>query len=202
MFKIAVVLGSTRPKRFGDKPAQWIFHELGRRDGVNPSYLDLRDFPMPFFDLPLPPSGIAGDYGSAAVKAWRRKIGEADAYIFIVAEYNHGYTAVLKNAMDFLSKEWNEKPIGFVGYGGLGASRAIEQLRLVAIELQMAPVRNAVHLPISLYSSMAKEEGPIDPERFQPVQDAANKMIDQILWWAEALKAAREKATQVSARAA
>jgi NAD(P)H-dependent FMN reductase len=196
MLKIAVVLGSTRPKRFGEKPARWILHELAQRARVDATLLDLRDFPMPFFDLSVPPSGRTDDYGSSTVKAWRRKIDEADAYVVVAAEYNHGYTAVLKNAIDFLHKEWNEKPIGFVGYGGLGGSRAIEQLRLVAIELQMAPVRNAVHLPVGLYLSMANEEGSIDPKRFQPVQDAADKMIDQLLWWGEALKAARGKTAQ------
>ena len=193
MTKIAVILGSTRPKRFGEKPARWIFDEVKKRKGVEAEFLDLRDYPMPFYDQPASPAWMQGEFGTDVVKRWTRKIGEADGFIIIAAEYNRGYTAVLKNAIDFVYKGWNNKPVGFVGYGNVGGARAVEQLRLVAIELQMAPVKQAVHLPVDLYMSMMNEEAPVDAARFAPVQQAADTMLDQLLVWTEALKTVREK---------
>ena len=193
MTKIAVILGSTRPKRFGEKPARWIFDEVKKRKGVEVEFLDLRDYPMPFYDQPASPAWMQGEFGTDVVKRWTRKIAEADGFIIIAAEYNRGYTAVLKNAIDFVYKEWNNKPVGFVSYGAVGGTRAVEQLRLVAIEMQMAPVRQAVHLPLDLYMSMMNEEAPVDAARFAPVQQAADTMLDQLLVWAEALKTVREK---------
>ena len=202
MLKIAVILGSTRPKQFGEKPARWILDELKKRKGVEAVFLDLRDYPMPFFDLPTSPAWTQGEYGSDAVKAWRKQIEGADGFIIVSPEYNRGYSAVLKNAIDFLYKEWSNKPVGFVGYGNTGGARAIEQLRLVAVELEMAPIRHAVHLPVDLYISMMNEEAPVDAERFKPVQPAADKMLDQLLWWAEVLKSAREKSAHEAAQKA
>ena len=110
-------------------------------------------------------------------------------------EYNRSVAGVMKNAFDWVYKEWNRKAIGFVGYGAVGGGRAIEHMRTIAIELQLAPVRQAVHLPADVYMSMMKEEAPVDAARFQPVQQAADGMIDQLLWWAGALKGAREGET-------
>jgi NAD(P)H-dependent FMN reductase len=193
MSKIAVILGSTRPKRFGEKPARWIFDELRKRPGVEAELLDLREFPLPFFDEPKSPAYADGNFGPDIVQRWTKKIRDADGFIITAAEYNRGYTAVLKNAIDWVYREWNNKPVGFVGYGGVGGARAIEQLRLVAIELQMAPIRQGVHLPIDLYVSMMNDEAPIEAKRFAPVQSTADAMLDQLLWWTDALKTAREK---------
>ena len=165
-------------------------------------FLDLRDYPMPFFDMPASPAWTPGEYGTDAVKAWRKQIADADGFIIVSPEYNRGYSAVLKNAIDFLYNEWSNKPVGFVGYGNAGGARAIEQLRLVAVELEMAPIRHAVHLPVDLYISMMNEEAPVDAERFKPVQPNADKMLDQLLWWAEVLKAARERTAQETAQKA
>jgi NAD(P)H-dependent FMN reductase len=202
MLKIAVILGSTRPKRFGEKPARWIFDELKKRKGVEAVFLDLRDYPMPFFDMPASPAWTQGEYGTDAVTAWRKQIADADGFIIVSPEYNRGYSAVLKNAIDFLYNEWNDKPVGFVAYGSVGGARVVEQLRLVAVELQMMPVRHGVHLPVDLYLSMMNDEAPVDAERFKPVQQAADKMLDQLVFWAGAMKTAREKAQREAAQKA
>ena len=193
MPRIAVILGSTRQKRFGEKPARWVFEELKKRKGVEAEFLDLRDYPMPFYDLPASPNRLQGEYGTEPVIRWRKRIGQADGFIIVAPEYNHGYSATLKNAIDYVYKEWNNKPVGFVSYGNVGGARAVEQLRLVAIELQMAPIRAAVHVPVDIYMAIMNEEAPVNPERFKPVQSAADAMLDQLLWWTDALKAARER---------
>lgn len=193
MLRIAVILGSTRQKRFGEKPARWVFDELKKRKGVEAEFLDLRDYPMPFYDLPASPIRLQGEYGTEPVIRWRKRIGEADGFIIVAPEYNHGYSATLKNALDYVYKEWNNKPVGFVSYGNVGGARAVEQLRLVAIELQMAPIRAAVHVPVDIYMAIMNEEAPVNPQRFKTVQSAADMMLDQLLWWTDALKVARER---------
>lgn len=139
--KIQVILGSTRQGRFGEKIASWVM-----KHATEAERLDLRDYPLPFFDESVSPSSIKEPYINPAVVKWTKKIAEGNAYLVITPEYNHGYPAVLKNALDYVYKEWNGKKIGFVGYGTVGAARAIEQLRQVAIELQMVPIKAAVHI--------------------------------------------------------
>ncbi len=192
MSKIAVIIGSTRPGRFSEKPARWILEELKKRKGVTAELLDLRDYPMPFFDQAASPSWLPEGFGDDVVRAWTRKIDEADGFVIIAPEYNRGYTAVLKNAIDFVYKEWNNKAVGFVSYGGVGGARAVEQLRLVSIELQLAPVRQAVHLPLDVYLALRNEET-ATAAQFAPAQSQADTMLDQLLIWTEALKSARAK---------
>ena len=139
--KIQVILGSTRQGRFGEKIASWVMEHAAEAE-----LLDLRDYPLPFFDESVSPSSIKEPYTNPAVAKWTKKISEGDAYLVITPEYNHGYPAVPKNALDYVYKEWNGKKIGFVGYGVVGAVRAIEQLRQDAIELRMIPLRDAVHI--------------------------------------------------------
>ncbi len=153
--------------------------------------LDLRDYPLPFFDEPISPARFHGIYPNPIAAAWAKKIDEADGYIIVSPEYNHGYSAVLKNALDWTFHEWNNKPVAFVSYGGVGGARGVEQLRLVAIELEMAPIRHAVHIPGDVYRAVMSEETPVDPERFKPSEPAADRMLDQLIWWAKALKTAR-----------
>ena len=186
---IKVILGSTRQGRFSEKPGAWILGELKKRAEVEAELLDLRDFPMPFFEEAVTPSSKKEPYTNAAVAAWTKKIGEGDAYIIIAPEYNHGYPAVLKNALDYVSQEWNKKPVAFISYGSAMGARSVEQLRQVAIELQMAPVRNAIHMPWD--TVVAGSNG--DPETFTPYAERATGLIEQLLWWADALKAARAK---------
>ena len=121
-------------------------------------------------------------------RRWQAKLAEFDAFIFTAAEYNHGPTAVLKNALDYADAEWSNKPVGFVGYGGVGGSRAVEQLRLVPIELQMAPIRSAVHILFS--GTLAVISGKKLSE-LDHLNQAARQTIDQLAWWAGALKRAR-----------
>ncbi|HTX19838.1 MAG TPA: NAD(P)H-dependent oxidoreductase, partial [Bacteroidota bacterium] len=109
--------------------------------------IDLRDWQLPMYDEPISPVSNKGIYTNPIGRKWADKIGEADGYIIVTPEYNHGYPAVLKNAIDWVFQEWRRKPVGFVSYGNLGGARVIEQLRQVVIELQMLPIRNAVHIP-------------------------------------------------------
>jgi NAD(P)H-dependent FMN reductase len=188
---ITTIIGSTRRNRFSEKPARWISDRSAARDGVRAELLDLRDYPLPFFDEPISPARFHGTYPNSVAAAWAKKIDEADGYIIVSPEYNHGYSAVLKNALDWTFHEWNNKPVAFVSYGGVGGARGVEQLRLVAIELEMAPIRHAVHIPGDVYRAVMNETTPVDPERFKPSEPAADRMLDQLIWWAKALKTAR-----------
>ena len=188
--KIQVILGSTRQGRFSDKPGKWILAEAQKKDGVEAELVDLRDFPLPFFDEPMGPASLQGKYSTEIAAQWAKKVAEADAYIIAAPEYNHGYPAVLKNALDYAYSEWNNKPIGFVSWGGVAGARSVEQLREVAIELQMAPIRNAVHIPS--FWTLLDEKGNLKADALDPMNDSAGKMLDQLIWWAKALKTARE----------
>lgn len=197
LIKIKVIIGSTRQGRFSEKPAQWIFEEAKKLEGVGAELLDLRDYEMPFFDSSMSPSMAKGQYSNETVKKWAEKINDGDAFIVVAPEYNHGYTAVLKNAMDVIYHEWNRKPVGFVSYGGALGARAVEQLRQVAVELQMAPIRNAIHIPVDIFMAGMMGKGPQGPEMFEPIRksqmgDPMERFFNDLLWWAKALKTARE----------
>ena len=150
MTVISVVIGSTRPGRFSEKPAQWILQRLEKRDGVDARLLDLRDFPMPFLDEPVPPA-MPGrpPYENDVVKKWTAAIAQSDGFVFVTPEYNYGPSAVLKNAIDWVYPEWNRKAAAFVSYGGAAGVRSVQQLRETAIEVQMAPIRSSVHIPVA-----------------------------------------------------
>jgi NAD(P)H-dependent FMN reductase len=188
---IHTIIGSTRPQRFSEKPARWICDQLAARSGLSAELVDLRDYPLPFFDELVSPARLKGTYSNPVATAWARKVGEADGYVIVAPEYNHAYPGVLKNALDWVFNEWNNKPVAFVSYGGVGGARAVEQLRLVAVELEMAPIRFAVHLPPEVYRAVMTHEVPVDPALFQPSQASADRMIDQLIWWGQALKTAR-----------
>ena len=191
MLNVAVILGSTRQGRFGEKPARWIFGELAKRKGVRAEFLDLRDYPMPFFNEAMSPGYISEPYKNEGVARWTKKIAAQDGFIVVAPEYNHSVGGEMKNAFDWVYKEWSRKPIGFVGYGTVGGGRAVEHMRLIAVELQMAPIRQGVHLPLDVYQSMMDKQAPVDPSLFAPVQQAADAMIDQLVWWTDTLKVAR-----------
>lgn len=186
--KISVIVGSTRPNRFSEKPAAWIFEEAKKREGVKMELLDLRDYPLPFYDEPISPSQVQdGAYTKPEVRTWAEKIKASDAFIIVSPEYNHGYPAVLKNSLDYIYTEWNNKAVGFVSYGSVAGGRAVEQLRLVAIELQMAPVRQGVHIPGS-YAFGMQEWKPLEDDS---LMRAAGTMISQVILWGNALREAR-----------
>lgn len=190
--KIKVIIGSTRRDRFSEKPAEWVSSEIKKRDGVEAELLDLRDYPMPFFDEAVPPAMKKEPYQNEIVKKWTGKIAEADGFIIITPEYNHGYPAVLKNALDYVYGEWNRKAVGFVSYGSVSGARSVEQLRQVAIELQMAPIRSAVHLSADKWTQVFMGKMPAN-ELFESSNEYLNKFFDDLLWWANALKTARQK---------
>jgi NAD(P)H-dependent FMN reductase len=190
--KLQVIIGSTRQNRFGEKPAQWIFEEAKKRAGIQAELVDLRDYPLPFFDEPIPPGAMKGNYPNPEVSRWAKKVAEADGYIIVTPEYNHGYPAVLKNALDNIYGEWSRKPVGFVSYGSVSGARSVEQLRQVVIELEMAPIRNAVHVPPDMFRAV--KAGTPDP--FEPLKGSAEKFFDQLLWWGRALRAAREESAR------
>jgi NAD(P)H-dependent FMN reductase len=187
---IGIVIGSTREGRFGDKPARWV-HELAMaRAGLSFELIDLRDHPLPFFDEPMSPAWAP--VKNEAARRWAEKLATLDGLIVVTPEYNHGPTAVLKNAFDYAYKEFSRKPIAFVGYGGVGAARAVEQLRLVAVELQMAPVRNAVHVGMVEFLGIWQQGKGF--EDYPHLAQAAGAMLDDLAWWAAALKTARSAA--------
>jgi NAD(P)H-dependent FMN reductase len=187
--KLAIVIGSIRPNRFADHPAEWITEIARRRGDFDVELIDLKDYPLPLFAEPASPA--YGESKDEVAQRWRKKVAEFDAYVFTAAEYNRGPTAALKNALDYAYKEWNNKPVSFVGYGGVGGARAVEQLRLNAIELQMAPIRTAVHIQMAVYLAVAKEDKKL--AEFDVLQQNAKDMLDQLAWWTSALKAAREE---------
>lgn len=190
MLAISVIVGSTREGRFSEKPAHWILGQLKKREGVDARLLDLRDFAMPFFDQPLTPA-MPGrpPYQPPVVQQWTSAIAQSDGFVFVTPEYNFGPSAVLKNALDWVYPEWNRKAAAFVSYGSAGGARAVQQLRANLIELQVAPVRYAVHLPIS--TLMAHYTGGDVEAALAESEKAAKPMIDDLLWWTSALKAAR-----------
>jgi NAD(P)H-dependent FMN reductase len=197
MLHIAFIVGSTRSNRFADIPTKWIASGAAARRDFQLDALDLREQNLPFFNEPTAPIYTEGRYAEPAADAWRRKIGNYDAYIATVAEYNHGPTAVLKNAIDSAYFEWNRKPIAFVGYGGVGGARAIEQLRGVAIELQMAPIKHEVNITMEPYLGIMQQGKSLGDYPYLVQARAA--MFDSIVWWGRALKAAREATTPGSA---
>jgi NAD(P)H-dependent FMN reductase len=189
MLEIALIIGSTRPKRFADRVTEWVQVASKDRSDFRVSTLDLRDFPLPFLEEPVPPSAAGGRYSNPAAEAWRQGLAPFDAFIVVAAEYNHGPTAVLKNALDSACIEWNRKPIAFVGYGGVGAARAIEQLRGIAIELQMAPIRAEVNIVREAYLAALTQNQALSSHEY--LNKSLAMLFDQLAWWGTALKNAR-----------
>ena len=193
MTVISVIMGSTREGRFSEKPARWILQHLKKRDGIDARLLDLRDFPMPFFDQPVPPATPGKQpYADESVKKWTAAIAVSDGFVFVTPEYNYGPPAVLKNAIDWVYPEWNRKAAGFVSYGSAVGARGVQQLRETAIELQLAPVRSSVHIPVSTLWAHYKG-GDVDAGLAE-LEASAARLIDDLLWWTAALKAARDSA--------
>ena len=188
MLRVAIILGSTRPGRKGEAVARWVYNiaKKQRSNDAQFEYVDIKDFNLPLLDEP----GIIsqGQYTQDHTKKWSAKIDSFDAYVFVTAEYNHGIPGALKNAIDFLYREWNNKAAGFVSYGGTGGVRAVEDLRLVMAELQVATVRAQVTL--SLFADF-ENFTTFKPAPYQ--ERYVNTMLDQVIAWGTALKALRTK---------
>lgn len=186
MLKIAIILGSTRPGRNGEAVSQWVYEIAKKRNDANFELLDIKDYNLPLFDEPIPPS--MGQYTKEHTKTWSLKVDSFDAYVFVTAEYNHGIPGALKNAIDFLNKEWSNKVAGFVSYGGVGGVRSVEHLRLVMVELKVATVRAQVTL--SLFTDF-ENFTKFKPASFQ--EKAVNTMLEEVVAWGGALKTLRTK---------
>jgi len=185
--RIGIVLGSTRTGRFADRPADWL-HELAAKvDGVAVELVDLRDYPLPFFDEPKSP--FREPSKNEVAQRWGKKVAELDAFVFVTGEYNHSIPASLKNALDYLYAEWNRKPAAFVGYGNAGGARAIEQLRLMLVELQIAPLRSAVHVGRDEFMGMLMHGKTFAD--FPQLAQAADLMLKDLIWWAWTLREGR-----------
>lgn len=198
--KVALIVGSTRPNRFADVPARWVVDGAAARDDLSLEVLDLRDWPLPFYSEPKTAAATGGVYSDPVAERWRRRIGEFDAFIATAAEYNHGPTAVLKNAFDSASLEWNQKPISYIGYGGVGGARAVEQLRMVAVELRMAPIKHAVHIGMEPFVGVLFQGRTLD--EYDHLLKARSAMFDELTWWARALRSARVVSAEAESIAA
>jgi NAD(P)H-dependent FMN reductase len=194
--RIQVILASTRPGRFGEKPAAWLMDRLSKRTDLDAELVDLRDHPLPIFDQPVPPTHTLRDYPNETIARWGRTIDEADGFIVVTPEYNHGYPASLKNTLDFIFPELGRKPITFVGYGNVGGARAIEQLRLVAVEFEMAPLRHAIHILPELMLPAMKAD-PFTPDLFASLDERLDRAATDLTWWANALAAARAESPTI-----
>jgi NAD(P)H-dependent FMN reductase len=192
---IGIVISTTREGRFGDKPAAWIRDHAAARGDLEVEIIDLRDYPMPFFDEPASPLYVPPK--NEAARRWGQKVAELDGFIFVTAEYNRGVPAALKNALDYAYKEFNRKPAAYVGYGGVGGARAVEQLRLISVELQMAPTRSGVHIGgADFFGMLMQGKTFADMPHLEPT---AVTMLDELTWWVHALKSAREAAARKAA---
>jgi NAD(P)H-dependent FMN reductase len=185
MLRIGIIVGSTRPGRNGLAVAQWVHAKAAERGDAQYELVDLLDYNLPLLDEPLPPVRAPGT--KEHTKRWAAKIATFDGYVLVTPEYNHGPSAALKNALDFLYKEWCNKSVGFVGYGGSGAQRSIEMLRAICSNLELADVRVAVGL------SLMQDFENFSTFKPQPHQEKTlAQLLDQVLAWADALRPLRK----------
>lgn len=187
---IQIITGTTRQGRFSEKVSAWVTDRLGVRGDMDIEVVDLRDHELPFFDQPAPARTLR-DYPNEHSKRLGQTLDRADGYLMLVAEYNHGYPAVLKNAMDHTFVEWRRKPVAFVGWGNVGGARAIEQLRLVSVEFEMAPLRHAVHILPDVMLPVMQADDPLDLDLFASLEPRLTMLADDLHWWTKALAAAR-----------
>jgi NAD(P)H-dependent FMN reductase len=195
MLRIAVVTGSTRPGRKNEDVANWVYRVAQQRNDAEFELVDIAEHNLPLLDESMPP--VYGQYAHGHTKAWSEKIASFDAYVFVTPEYNHSTSAALKNAIDYLYREWNNKAAGFVSYGGhAGGARAVEHLRLIMAEVMVATVRAQVIL--SLFT---------DFENFTILKPSPQRekelhtMLDQLIAWGSALKTLRVEAAEEAAMA-
>jgi NAD(P)H-dependent FMN reductase len=183
--RIGIIIGSTRPGRVGDQVAKWVLEHASARSDAEFELIDLADFALPHLDEAVPPS--LGQYAQSHTKAWAEKVDSFDGYIFVTPEYNHSTSGALKNALDFVYGEWNDKAAGLVSYGAAGGTRAAEHLRLILGELQVADVRQQVSF--SLMSDFENYTA-FTPAAYH--QGMLATQLDQLVPWAAALKSVRE----------
>ena len=187
--RIGIIIGSTREKRFGEKAARWIHGIASQRTDMEFEIVDLRDYPLPFFEGASP---LYVPVTNEIAQRWGKKIAELDGYIFVTAEYNRSITGALKNALDWAYREYNRKPAAYLGYGSVGGARAVEQLRLISVELQMAPTRSGVHIGGPDAFALLLQGKSFEDLDQTNLLKSAQSMLEELAWWAKALKSARE----------
>ena len=191
MLKVGIILGSTRPNRNGEAVARWVEQQVKDRNDASYELVDIKDFNLPLLDEPIPPS--QGKYSQPHTKRWAEKIAGFDAFIFVTPEYNHATSGALKNALDFLYAEWNNKAAGFVSYGSMGGARAVENLRLIMAELQIADVRAQVMFSLATdfknYSAFTP-----DPRH----EKELGVMLKQLVAWGTAMQTVRTQAAKAA----
>ncbi len=185
--RIAVIISSTRQTRFADKPAAWLMEQVKDHPELDFELVDLRDQNLPFFDEPA--SNLWMPSSDPKAVAWQERLAGFDGFFFVVAEYNRSITGALKNALDQSYKEWNRKPFAALAYGSMGGARALEHLRLIGIELQMVPLRNAVHIgggdffkvsPLGSDAPISEIEGNL--------KGSLDATLEELTFWAKLLK--------------
>ncbi len=198
MTRIGIIVGSTRKTRFADKPANWLYELASQRNDMDVELVDIRDYNLPFFDEAA--SNLWMPSSDPNAVAWQEKIAEFDGFIFVTSEYNRSIPASLKNALDQAYKEWVKKPAAIMAYGAVGGAFAADHLRTIAIELQMVPVRSAVHIGGSEFFKV-HPMGANEP--ISAIEDSilpgAKTMLDSLAWWAELTKYGREEDARVAA---
>jgi len=187
--RIGIIISSTREKRFGEKAARWIHGIASQRTDMEFEIVDLRDYPLPFFEGASP---FYVPVTNEIAQRWGKKIAELDGYIFVTAEYNRSITGALKNALDWAYREYNRKPAAYLGYGSVGGARAVEQLRLISVELQMAPTRSGVHIAGPDAFALLLQGKSFEELDQTNLLKSAQSMLEELAWWAKALKSARE----------
>ena len=189
--RIGIIIGSTRPGRVGDQVAKWVREHASARSDAEFELVDLADFALPHLDEAVPPS--MGQYAQEHTKAWAQKVDSFDGYIFVTPEYNHSTSGALKNALDFVYREWNDKAAGLVSYGAAGGTRAAEHLRLILGELQVADVRQQVSFSLMTDFEQFTTFAPAEYH-----QGALRAQLDQLVPWATALKGVREARAELA----
>ncbi len=184
MLKIAIIVGSTRPGRKSDAVARWVHGIASSRSDADYTVLDIADYHLPMFDEPVPPS--RGQYSQEHTLRWAAAIAACDGFVFVTPEYNHSTSGALKNAIDFLYAEWNNKAAGFVSYGGSGGARAVEHLRGILSEVQIAHVRAQVLLSLATDFEHYSVFKPAERQT-----QSVNAMLDQLVAWTRAMKTLR-----------
>ena len=187
--RIAVIIGSIRPNRFGDKPAQWIVDHAKQSGEFDVELVDLADYPLPLFDAPA--SDIWMPTPNAVAAKWQDKLNEFDGFIIVTAEYNRSIPGALKNAIDWAYKPFIKKAVAYVGYGSVGGARAVEHLRTIMVELQAVSVRHGVHIGGSEFAAVLMGQKTWDEIKGQ-FDAFVPDLLDNLAWWTNATKAARE----------
>lgn len=190
--KIGIIISTTRPGRLGETIAQWTAKLAEPRGDAAYEIVDLRDYPLPFFDERIPPAFAASQNPDA--QRWSAKIAELDGFVFVTAEYNHSISGALKNALDFLYAETHRKPATFVGYGATGAARAVEHLRGILAEMQVATLKHSVHIGRTEMIGLLREGKTLAD--FPYLDELVGPMLDELAWWASTLSAGRAATTK------